>query len=853
MRTLFFQALVLFLVTHAALGQEISLMIHDNWQFRQVSKNEWLNAEVPGTVHTDLLKNGIIQDPFYGTNEKGLQWIEKEEWEYRTNFSADGELITKDKIVLDFQGLDTYADVYLNDSLILEATNMFRSWQVDVSLIIRRGTNELKVYFHSPINKTEPLYDKLGYTIPVSSNDQAEKKLSIFTRKAPYHYGWDWGPRFVTSGIWRPVVLRAWNTAKLEETFIEQGSISKESASMLAHLEYTITRPFFGELEIVVDGKSVKTSTVDLSIGTHKDNLSFSILNPSLWWPNGMGDQKLYSIEINLKKDGKLIQSKKIRIGLRTIELIQETDKLGSTFYFQVNGKAVFMKGANYIPQDNFLPRVTPERYEHILQSAADAHMNMIRVWGGGIYENDIFYDLCDEKGLLVWQDFMFSCAMYPGDDVFLENVAKEAEENIKRLRSHPSMALWCGNNEILMKWHGWRNNANEEGNQIPLWNNAGDSLKIVNAYDQIFKNILPNAVKSHGLGIPYWESSPSAKGGDFEDWKTGDAHYWGVWWGQEPFEAYRKNIGRFMTEYGFQSFPELKTVKTFTTENDWDIYSDVMKSHQRSSIGNGTIASYIAQHFNEPKDFENYLYVSQLLQAEGVKVAMEAHRIKKPTNMGSLVWQLDDCWPVASWSGIDYYGRWKALHYYTKRAFQEVLVAFEDEGDMVKIHAISDVYEEMKATLIVALTDFNGKVLYSDEKKMRMKANSSEEIWKGSKKELLKKVQQDEIYLSAKLMHEDKMIAENTYLFVPYKDLKLENPDIKYDFIEKDGKLFIRLKSNKTAFGVCFESGDIDVRYTDNFFTLHAREEKTIEVLGDFEAFAIKNKLTVKSLIDSY
>ena len=234
------------------------------------------------------------------------------------------------------------------------------------------------------------------------------------------------------------------------------------------------------------------------------------------------------------------------------------------------------MKGANYIPQDNFLPRVTPERYEHILQSAADAHMNMIRVWGGGIYENDIFYDLCDEKGLLVWQDFMFSCAMYPGDDVFLENVAKEAEENIKRLRSHPSMALWCGNNEILMKWHGWRNNANEEGNQIPLWNNAGDSLKIVNAYDQIFKNILPNAVKSHGLGIPYWESSPSPKGGDFEDWKTGEAHYWGVWWGQEPFEAYRRNIGRFMTEYGFQSFPELKTVKTFTPEDDWDIYSDV-------------------------------------------------------------------------------------------------------------------------------------------------------------------------------------------------------------------------------------------------------------------------------------
>lgn len=849
----FYSILFLFFISEISFGQDISMMIHSNWQFRQVGNSEWLNAEVPGTVHTDLLKNGKINDPFYGMNEKDLQWIEKEDWEYQTTFNANGELITRDKIELDFQGLDTYADVYLNDSMILESNNMFRSWQVDITEIIRRGENELRIYFHSPINKTEPIYDHLGYTIPVSSNDQADKKLSVFTRKAPYHYGWDWGPRFVTSGIWRPIILRAWNSVLLKDVYIEQHAIAAESASIIAHFEYIVTKPFFGTLEIVVDDKTIKTSTVDLKIGTYKDNLTFSIDNPSLWWPNGMGDQKLYSIELNLKKEEQLIQSKKIRIGLRTIELIQEPDKKGSSFYFKVNGKSVFMKGANYIPQDNFLPRVSPEKYEHILQSATDANMNMIRVWGGGIYENDIFYDLCDEKGLLVWQDFMFSCAMYPGDEAFLENVTEEAEENVKRLRNHPSLALWCGNNEILMKWYGWRNNANEEGKQIPLWKNSQDSMKIVDAYTRIFENILPDVVKNHAMGVPYWESSPSAKGGTYEDWKTGDAHYWGVWWGQEPFEAYRDNIGRFMTEYGFQSFPEIKTVKTFTNENDWDIYSDVMQSHQRSSIGNRTIANYMSNHFRVPNNFPNYLYVSQLLQAEGVKVAMEAHRIKKTYNMGSLVWQLDDCWPVASWSSIDYFGRWKALHYYIKRAFQDVIVAFESSEEEIKIYTVSDLYSDQKITLITELLDFNGKILISDEKKIKLKANSSEEIWKSSKKELLKKLQGDAVYLRARLLNDKNLIAENTYFFVPFKNLKLETPDIKYDFIEKEGKLYVTLKSNKTALGVYFDAGDIDPVYSDNYFTLHAKEEKIVEVKGKFEPFEIKNKLTIKSLTDSY
>lgn len=845
--------LLLLLVPVLVSAEEIQIQIHSNWQFRQVDKNEWLNAEVPGTVHTDLLENGKIEDPFYRMNEKDQQWIEKEDWEYKTTFLANDEIVTKEKIILDFQGLDTYADVFLNDSLILSADNMFRSWQIDVEQIIRRGENELRIIFYSPINKTEPNYDRLGYTIPVSSNDQSDEKLSIFTRKAPYHFGWDWGPRFVTSGIWRPIVLKAWNTAIIKEAYVQQLSLTEESCDLLAHLEYEVTNPFYGDIEILIDGVSVKRSTIDLPFGTLMDNIAFSIENPERWWPNGMGEQKLYEIEIQLKKDGEIIHSKRIRTGLRTIELVQDKDKHGASFYFKVNGKPVFMKGANYIPQDNFLPRVTPERYEHLLQSAADANMNMIRVWGGGIYENDIFYELCDEKGLLVWQDFMFSCAMYPGDNAFLENVKLEAEENIKRLRHHPSIALWCGNNEILMKWHGWKNNANEEGKQIPLWKSTKDSIKIVKAYQDIFEDILPKAVKIHGLGIPYWESSPSSKGGKYADWKSGDSHYWGVWWGQEPFEAYRKNIGRFMSEYGFQSFPELKTVKSFTEEGDWDIYADVMKAHQRSSIGNETIESYMKKNFNDPMDFEGFLYVSQLLQAEGVKVAMEAHRIRKPYTMGSLIWQLDDCWPVASWSGIDYYGRWKAMHYYTKRAFQDIIVAFEPGEDEIKIFAISDLYEDLKVNLIVERMDLDGKATLIKEKKIKLKANSSEEVWKGAIKELLKKQRMNEVYLRTRIMMDQNVISENIFFFVPHKDLSLEIPDIKYEFIEDGGKLFVELRSNKTAFGVCFDTGELDLLFSDNYFTLHAKEPKRIEIMGDAEAYEIKNQLTVKSLADSY
>ncbi len=836
-----------------SIAKEIDLTIQANWQFQQVGKTAWLPATVPGTVHTDLLKNGEIEEPHFGTNGRDLQWIEREDWEYKTTFLADGEIITKDKIVLDFHGLDTYADVYLNDSLILVSNNMFRSWEVSVSSIIRSGENELRIYFHSPIKKTEPIYESLGYTLPVTSADQADKKLSVFSRKTPYHFGSNSSPRFVTSGIWKPITLRAWDTAQLKDAYLVQKSLSDEEAKLLANLEYEATRPFVGELEILIDGKSVKTSTVDLRIGIQKDNISMTIDNPELWWPNGLGNQKLYNIEVRLKKAGDIVDSRTIQTGLRTVELVQDKDNEGHSFYFRVNGRPVFIKGANYVPQDNFLPSVTPGRYEHLLQSAIDANMNMVRVWGGGIYENDLFYELCDQKGLLVWQDFIFSGAMYPVDSSFLENVREEAKENVARLRHHPSLALWCGNDEILMQWQKWKNNTNPEGNQTTLWTDKKASISMVNSYQKLFKDILPTAVKNYSQGVPYWESSPSAMNGAVANTNSGDQHYWSVGQGKEPFEAYQKNIGRFISAYGFPSLPEIKTIGAFAKAADWDLGSEPMQAHQGTTGNYEMIKKYMADNFREPMDFEGFLYLSQLLQAQAAKMAIEAHRMNKPTTMGSLIWQLNESWPGASPSGVDYFGRWKAQQYYTKRAFADVIIAFEAKRNELKIHGISDLYEDQKALLTIELVDLNGKTIVHHEKKPRLKANANSILWKGSKAELLKKQKTSEIYLRAKLVLEDGTVTESTHLFVPLKKLSLEKPDIKYDFEEKGGKLFVKLSSNKTAFGVCFDSKDLDLLYSDNYFTLHTKTPKLVEIKTDISHGEIKNKLTVKSLADSY
>lgn len=436
--------------------------IHENWMFKQARLNNWYKADVPGVVHTDLMANGIIEDPFYRLNERAVQWIDKEDWIYETEFTGHDKIVTRENQQIVFKGLDTYADVYLNDSLILKANNMFLEWKTNVKGILKAGKNKLKVYFHSPVKIDMPKWEALPYQLK-ADNDQSEnggllnRKIGIFARKAGYHYGWDWGPRLVTSGIWRPVYLEAWDNIKIENVHIIQKEVSSERANLTSAVEIISSRNIKNAIiTIKADERLIATKCADLKKGLNEFRLDYTIKEPQLWWSNGLGNPYLYKFTTAVSLENHISDSISCNIGIRSLKVIADKDKYGRSLYFELNGKPVFMKGANYIPGDNFLPRITPEKYEKAILDAKNANMNMLRVWGGGIYEDDLFYDFCDKHGILVWQDFMFACALYPGDKAFTESVKQEAIYNVKRLRNHPCLALWCGNNENIDARFGW-------------------------------------------------------------------------------------------------------------------------------------------------------------------------------------------------------------------------------------------------------------------------------------------------------------------------------------------------------------------------------------------------------------
>ncbi|OYX28279.1 MAG: beta-mannosidase [Flavobacteriales bacterium 32-35-8] len=852
--------LLSFLIIICILSCKVSsvseIKLHDHWSFKNSQDTLWNQASVPGTVHTDLLSLEKIEDPYYRLNEHGLQWIDKTDWHYQTTFHLTKKEISKEHIELDFSGLDTYSKVYLNDSLVLETDNMFRNYIVDIKHVLKTGDNILQIHFESPINKGVEKHDALGYNLPLSDNDlakigqvQGNKHVSPFTRKAGYHFGWDWGPRLVTSGIWKPITLRSWNHLKIEDVFIQQDSIG-EKALMTALVEVDAIENSDTKAEIFVNGESIKTIDLELTQGKNNLSIPFEIENPQLWWPNGMGEQYLYDIEIRLTSNG-FVDTKSHKIGLRTIELIREPDNMGTSFYFKVNGYPVFMKGANYIPQDVFLPRTKKEQYEHILSSAKAANMNMIRVWGGGIYENDEFYQLCDDMGLLVWQDFMFACSMYPGDERFLENVKQEAIDNVKRLRNHTSIALWCGNNEVLIAWEswGWKDKMTREQSKDV-------ANTIWKAYNTIFHNMLPEVVANYDSARPYWPSSPGSDFGEKESFDKGDVHYWMVWWGKEPFEKYNTAIPRFMSEYGFQSFPEFSSVEKYTIPEDHNIYSDVMKSHQRSSIGNETIEDYMLRYYKNPKDFESFLYVSQLLQAHGIQVGIEAHRRHRDRCMGSLYWQINDCWPVASWSSIDYYGKWKALHYTAKKSFENFLISFENNKDAMDVFVVSDSLKPINATLKISLIDFDGTILKQQEEAIEVKENQSKKYISLLKNEFLAAVDSTKVLLKAELFNTENntIITENILYLSAFKNLSLPTPKLTFSTTETTEHFIVTLKTKKLAKNVFLASGS-NHNFSDNFFDMLPNTQKTVSIKKTesetLEMFT--DKLKVITLVDTY
>jgi beta-mannosidase len=828
------------------------------WTFRRVAgpkeaPEPWLPATVPGCVHTDLYAAGKIGDPFYRLNEKDQQWIENASWEYRTTFQVDAATLARDRVELAIGGLDTWAELFVNGTSVLATTNMFRHYRVDVKPRLHAGDNELVVRFRSPIEAVQASYDHLGYKLP-AANDQGKEMVSMWSRKAPYHYGWDWGPRFVTSGIWRPIALESWSGARLDDVQVFQNKLDAAAAELTIKVRVVAARAGKAHLAVVADGKTqIAAGDANLNVGANEVTLAARIDHPELWWPNGLGPQRRYALSTTLTgADGARLDAHTTRIGLRTIEVVHEHDKLGKSFFIKVNGAPVFMKGANWIPADSFVTRMTDERYRQLLQSAADTHMNMLRVWGGGIYEDDRFYELCDELGLLVWQDFMFACSMYPGDAAFVENVRQEAIDNVRRLRNHPSLALWAGNNENEAAWHGWG-----WPQKFALSKTAQD--RIWHDYKAMFHELLPAIVAAEDPGRFYTRSSPSANEDSVPAGKMGwgDSHYWGVWHAEAPYEAYADNVSRFMSEYGFQSFPELGSVARYTdAKTDWDIASPVMLSHQRHPRGNALIKKYMERDFRTPKDFASFLYVGQVLQATVITYAAEAHRRAMGRNWGTLYWQLDDCWPVASWSSIDYYGRWKALQFAARRFFSPVLVSPVENKGTIEIWGISDRRADAPARLTIRALDFAGHELARRDQEITLKANASELLVSFPRKQLLGETDAGTVVLVAEIDEGGKALSRNLFWFEKTKDLKLPKPQLTLDAKPNaDGSFAISVRTNALARAVRLDAAAIDGAFDDNYFDLLPGDAPTVTFRphAPTTLVALKAALHATSIADTY
>lgn len=828
--------------------------IHENWMFKQARLNNWYKADVPGVVHTDLMANGIIENPFYRLNERAVQWIDKEDWIYETEFTGHNKIVTRENQQIVFKGLDTYADVYLNDSLILKANNMFLEWKTNVKGILKAGKNKLKVYFHSPVKIDMPKWEALPYQLK-ADNDQSEnggllnRKIGIFARKAGYHYGWDWGPRLVTSGIWRPVYLEAWDNIKIENVHIIQKEVSSERANLTSAVEIISSRNIKNAMiTIKANERLIATKCADLKKGLNEFRLDYTIKEPQLWWSNGLGNPYLYKFTTAVSLENHISDSISCNIGIRSLKVIADKDKYGRSLYFELNGKPVFMKGANYIPGDNFLPRITPEKYEKAILDAKNANMNMLRVWGGGIYEDDLFYDFCDKHGILVWQDFMFACALYPGDKAFTESVKQEAIYNVKRLRNHPCLALWCGNNENIDAWFGWgwkkEYEAMENGYADKLWNDL---------YNLYFR-LLPQVVEEHGGGTGYRGSSPIAYPDKKSDGIHGDSHFWGVWHGNMPISQYNKKRSRFFSEYGFQAFPEFESVKMYAPlKEDHRIDSEVMMSHQRGGIAaNNKIKEYMLKSYNKPKDFESFLYVGMLLQGDAIKTAMEAHRRDMPYCMGSLFWQHNDCWPVASWSSRDYYGRWKAQHYFARKAYDMILVSPVVMDGQLTVHLVSDYLKPVRGKFTLKVMDMEGNIIYSKAEATQTPVNSSELIFKSDIKKISGNASFNDIIIYTEFQTPNKTYTNIAYT-AEQKFMNYRPANIKWKIKKINDGYELLLTSEVFARGVFLSLPGINSFFEDNYFDLLPHSPKVIKLRSSKTLNEIDQQIKVTSLVDSY
>jgi beta-mannosidase len=808
----------------------IKQLLNTGWQIRCVKDDTYLPAAVPGSVYLDYLNAGKMEDPYYRDNELEALKLMEEDYEYRVEFDAS-EFLQMDKTILKLEGLDTLADVSIN-GVIYAVNNMHRTWEFDISEILKPESNELKILFHSPTKYIKDRYEKKR----LHGSRDAMRGFP-YLRKAHCMFGWDWGPRLPDAGIWRNVVLYGYNTAKLSQVLIRQkheaGKVDLTLMVETNRLAWAGNAGLYYSVTITApDGTSrvVRNSPTDIEIE-----------KPQLWWPNGLGDQSLYNIRVDLFSNTELLDTWERNIGLRTVSISQREDDYGKSFAHIINGVEFFAMGADYIPEDNILGRVNADRTEWLLKQCVAANFNTIRVWGGGYYPDDFFFDACDRLGLLVWQDMMFSCAAYELSEEFEESITQELIDNIKRIRHHACLGLWSGNNEMemfIMDKNGYTDE------------NRADYIKM---YEYIF----PKLLKQYDPDSFYWPSSPSS-GGNMDNpnaFDRGDVHYWSIWHGDIPYTDYRKYFFRYLSEFGFQSFPLLKTVESFTLPEDRNIFSYIMEKHQRNNAANGKIMKYLSQYFLYPNDFGTLLYASQVLQADTIKYGVEHFRRYRGRCMGAVYWQLNDIWPVASWSSIDYFGRWKALHYHAKKFFAPILLSCEEESIMTQDYNVNaEPYEENKSVRFnISNETFQKQTLKVHWCIRNQKADILREEWLEAEVEpfnayFFDKIELPEInrykeYVSYDLYQGDQRFSGGTILFLQPKHYQFIDPELEYR-VEEDE---IVVKAKAYARSVEILNKEEDMILSDNYFDMNAGEYRVRIMEGKLEGIRIRSVFDIR------
>ena len=821
--------------------------LNGTWQLSAGHRSlESVDMQIPGTVLSGLLAAGKIKDPFYRTNEDATRALFWKDYVFTRTFDVDEELLAQQHIVLVCEGLDTLAEISINGTFLAKTDNMHRTWKFQAKKLLHPGKNEIQIVFRSVLRFIEDYpyeaHKKINY-IPCGS-----MKGNQLLRKAHSMFGWDWGPQTIDAGIFRDIYLQGYSHARIEDIRIHQ----QHAKNVSVQTSITLSESVPGQklcVELSEDGADKPLQTKLCK--TNADGVAavdFVIENPKLWWPNDYGDQPLYIVRTTLlDEDGTSLESITRRIGLRTLTISQEKDEWGNEFAFCVNGVKIFTRGGNYIPDDCLYTRITEKKLDYILESCRRAHFNCVRVWGGGYYPSDAFYDLCDEKGLIVWQDLMYACNVYDVTDAFAENCRQETYDNVRRLRHHASLGLWCGNNEIESAWDHW-----------------GDFQKetpyLRADYIRLFEEVLPKAVQEADGETFYWHSSPSS-GGCFDnpdDANRGDTHYWDVWHGQKPFTDYRKYFFRFCSEFGFQSFPCAKTVNSFTLEDDRNIFSRVMESHQKNDAANGKMLYYLSENLRYPKDLTHLLYASQVLQGMAIKYGVDHWRRNRGRCMGTLYWQINDDWPAPSWFSIDYFGRWKALHYMAQKFYAPHAVSMTLEDHRCHVYFSNESFETTEYSLTLSIRDLSGNVLETYETKGNSPAFSAIETavvdicsWEDQK---------DDIFLEAVIHTKDQKVLKDVETLVPYKYLTLKSPVISTEAEETNDAFILHISSDCFAPFVALDFDDADVIFSDNFFHLTDKTVQDIIVKkedilqGHFEnAEDFRKRLQILSLGTSY